>query len=83
MAKTLNLRIFVVLFVLLTSTLLILPNFIESKGKWWLPDTALKYGLDIKGGLHLVMGVDTDAVLKESHQRTAQSMQEFFKEKGV
>lgn len=81
--NTLNLRIFTVLFVAFVSTLLVIPNFISPEGKWWLPNTTLKYGLDIKGGLHLVMGVDTPAVLKESHQRTAQSMQEFLKGKNV
>ncbi|MEQ1878356.1 MAG: protein translocase subunit SecD, partial [Bdellovibrionia bacterium] len=83
MNNTLNMRIFTVLFVSFASTMLVLPNFINPEGRWWLPSTTLKYGLDIKGGLHLVMGVDTPAVLKESHQRTAESMKEFLKSKNV
>ncbi|HEX4925883.1 MAG TPA: protein translocase subunit SecD, partial [Bdellovibrionales bacterium] len=83
MGNTLNLRIFTILFVFAFCVIVLIPNFINPEGKWWLPDTRLKYGLDIKGGLHLVMGVDTEAVLLESQNRTGHSMQDFLKTKNV
>src|SRR3989338_6155485 len=47
----------------LLAVFLIVPNFMDvSKLTWW-PSKKLNYGLDIQGGLHLVMGVDVDSVV--------------------
>ena len=56
--------------ILLSSLLLagawMLPNFYSFKeGQWWFSKTKLIYGLDIQGGLHLVMGVKTDEAIQE------------------
>lgn len=48
----------------------IMPNFVNlSEVSWWPSKQKLNYGLDIQGGLHLVMGVDVDGVVKESTNR--------------
>ena len=54
----------------------LLPNFIAEKStgkptekKWWLPKEKLIYGLDVQGGLHLVMGVNVDEVIKNKITR--------------
>lgn len=36
----------------------VMPNFINVDNTWWFTKKKLNYGLDIQGGLHLVMGVD-------------------------
>lgn len=42
---------------------LVTPNAIDmSRISWW-PAKKLNYGLDIQGGVHLVMGVDVDGVV--------------------
>ncbi len=49
--------------------ILIVPNFADvSKLGWW-PAKKLNYGLDIQGGLHLVMGVDVDSVVATTISR--------------
>lgn len=60
------------------SIIYILPNFTNklSEVSWWPAKKALNYGLDIQGGLQLVMGVDVDGVVKESITRTMVSMRE-------
>ena len=52
----------------------ILPNFVDTSSiKWW-PSGKLNYGLDIQGGLHLVMGVDVDGVVATSVVRQTQAI---------
>ncbi len=52
-----------------------LPNVIHFGEKsWWPVKQKLNYGLDIQGGLHLVMGVDIDGVMSESTQRLVASL---------
>ncbi|MGE5085229.1 MAG: protein translocase subunit SecD [Bacillota bacterium] len=53
----------------------IMPNIINfGESSWWPSKQKLNYGLDIQGGLHLVMGVDVDGVVKESTTRLIASM---------
>ncbi len=53
----------------------VLPNVVNFGEKsWWPSKQKLNYGLDIQGGLHLVMGVDVDGVVKESTGRLLASM---------
>ena len=43
-----------------------LPNFYTLKeDQWWISKEKLTYGLDIQGGLHLVMGVKTNEAIQE------------------
>lgn len=43
-----------------------MPNLVDFKDKWWFSKNKMNYGLDIQGGLHLVMGVDVEGVISES-----------------
>lgn len=45
------------------------PNVFNFENSWWFSKNKLNYGLDIQGGLHLVMGVDVDGVVSESTSR--------------
>ena len=59
------------------------PNFIDVKEMWWPSDKKLNLGLDIQGGLHLVMGVDVPGVMAESTKRMANIVKEDLKAEGV
>ncbi len=56
----------------------ILPNVVNVENIKWLPQSKLNYGLDIQGGLHLVMGVDVEGVVTESSLKLAQSLKKEF-----
>lgn len=57
------------------SIMWVLPNVVHFDEKsWWPSKQKLNYGLDIQGGLHLVMGVDVEGVVKESTTRLISSM---------
>lgn len=59
----------------------VLPNFVNLGDKAWTKK--LNYGLDIQGGLHLVMGVDVDGVVAESTNRLAKVLQGDFKNENI
>lgn len=53
---------------------LLAPNVFNFDKKWYLPQTKINYGLDIQGGVHLVMGVDVEGVVAESTNRLAAAL---------
>lgn len=69
-------RIFAVLLVIVFGILTLLPNFTTLPQGWWLSKDKLKYGLDIQGGLHLVLGVDVRGVLQEKLERYGESLKQ-------
>lgn len=68
---------------LLIALLWAAPNVINAEGKWWLPKKKLNYGLDIQGGLHLVMGVDVTGVVNESTTRIANVLRTEFAKDNI
>lgn len=59
----------------LTAVILLTPNFFDTgRVSWWPAQKKLNYGLDIRGGLHLVMGVDVNGVMTETATRMANSL---------
>lgn len=79
-----NLRMRTILAVLgvVTAILTILPNFVSFGSKWPF-QSKLNYGLDIQGGLHLVMGVDSVGVVKESVQRLSGNLKTDLEKEGI
>lgn len=69
---------------LLLAVIWVMPNFINLENKWWPSSKKINYGLDIQGGLHLVMGVDVQGVVAESLNRLSANLKtEFAKESVV
>lgn len=58
------------------------PNFFKVKD-FWPSDQKLNYGLDIQGGLHLVMGVDVAGVVSESTNRLSASLKAELEKEGI
>lgn len=71
--------------VILVATSMVLPTFIKGDvSKMALPfKQKINLGLDLQGGLYLVMGIDINKVFKEIIDRQANSLQERFKEKTI
>lgn len=82
MIKNLKLRIISILVVVVAAAFTIYPNFQEVK-EGESSKNRLKYGLDIQGGLHLVMGVDIDSVVSQAAKRMTSTIQDYLKEKSV
>ena len=47
----------------------------------WMPKTAMKLGLDLRGGVHMVMGVDLDKVVRGQLTANGHSLSKAVKEK--
>ena len=69
--ENLRLRIVLASLGVLLCFVWILPNVADVTKFWWPSQKKINYGLDIQGGLHLVMGVDVAGVISESTTRLA------------
>ncbi len=65
MLKSLKLRFALILIFLIVSIVYCLPNVIEPKGalKKYLPSDKIHLGLDLKGGMHLLLELDTSKMM--------------------
>ena len=62
-------RLAVVGIVALISLVWTMPNVIDTTKMWWPTKDKMTMGLDIQGGLHLVLKVDVDGALKQDATR--------------
>jgi preprotein translocase subunit SecD len=74
-------RLTTIIIVLLIAGIFFVPNLATIP--WWPTKDKIRYGLDIQGGLYLVMGVDVGSVVKESTQRMADTILSTAKEKNI
>jgi len=66
MSNSLNTRGLVVLFCLLLSLFALVPTLLRGDVPSWWPETfgPIQLGLDLQGGMHLVLGVDVDKAVE-------------------
>ncbi len=73
--SSLNWRIFTICVVVLLGLVTIAPNFVAVPEDSFLAKSKIRYGLDIQGGTHLVMGVEVEEVLVQQLHRIGESIQ--------
>jgi preprotein translocase subunit SecD len=73
----------IILVTFVMAALWTLPNFVEVDKESFLPNDKIVYGLDIQGGLHLVMGVDVKSVITEKVARLSRSLKDDMADQGV
>ncbi len=77
-------RTWLAMIGIVAAIIFVIPNFVDVTKVGWWPAAKLNYGLDIQGGLHLVMGVDVDAVVATTVTRQVNVLKtEFAKENLV
>jgi preprotein translocase subunit SecD len=66
-------------------TLLAFFYFIAQLGapSWWPIKQKINYGLDIQGGLHLVMGIDIKNAIKEASYQEQKTLESYLKEEKI
>ncbi|MCC7404602.1 MAG: protein translocase subunit SecD [Bdellovibrionales bacterium] len=73
--ESIKARIVIMVLAILVGLAWIMPNFVNfGENDWWFSKKKMVLGLDIQGGLHLVMGVDTDGVIAEKTLRLSKSL---------
>jgi preprotein translocase subunit SecD len=76
-------RTWLAILGVIAAIIFIVPNFVDVSRLGFWPAGKLNYGLDIQGGLHLVMGVDVDGVVATSVNRQTQSLKDEFAKDGI
>ncbi|MDR2404932.1 MAG: protein translocase subunit SecD [Deltaproteobacteria bacterium] len=77
MKHNLTWRGIVLALVLIIGTIYLLPTFLRGDNDeppGFLPNKVINQGLDLKGGIYLVMEVDLDVALKNNARRTADEL---------
>lgn len=81
--ENLKARIWLAIVGIIAIVVVLVPNFVNTDKLIWPSHRKLNYGLDIQGGLHLVMGVDIDGVVRESIQRMVASLKAEFARENI
>lgn len=73
------------LSIVVLSALLAVAYFIPNAGgpSWWPVKQKLNFGLDIQGGLHLVMGIDIKGAVKDAALREQRAIESFLQSENV
>jgi preprotein translocase subunit SecD len=72
-----------ILFILVLAVFWLTPNFMDTKTKSFLPKTKIVKGLDIQGGIHLVLGVDIEAYMRDKMLRLAKTFKEDLAKESI
>lgn len=75
-----------ILIVVVLSVVYLLPTFMgDSTPEWYkkLNDKRIRLGLDLQGGMHLVLGVDLDKAISDKADSFATDLESILKEKGL
>ncbi|MCI5224412.1 MAG: protein translocase subunit SecDF, partial [Candidatus Electrothrix sp. AR4] len=86
MNTNLKLKIGLLFTVILFSIMTIGPSFYKDSPNWWkkyLAPEGLKLGLDLQGGMHLVLRVDLDRAVANSLDLAASDLKEGLAEKNI
>jgi SecD/SecF fusion protein len=86
MNTNLRLKIGLLVTVILFSVMTIVPSFYPDAPQWWkkyLAPEGLKLGLDLQGGMHLVLRVDLDKAVENSLELAASDLKEGLAEKNI
>lgn len=78
--KNLKWRFLLVLGVTIIAALFLVPTFLGEDLKYW-PTQQLNLGLDLKGGMYVVLGVKVDKALRDELIRLEQDLKEYWPKK--
>jgi preprotein translocase subunit SecD len=86
MIKSLKIRIAITAVVCLAALYFLLPTLIPQLPTPWneyFPKDKIHLGLDLQGGMHLVLEIDTDKALESMMERTSNDLKESLMESKV
>ncbi len=77
--KNLSWRLVIVLAVIIGAFIYILPTI--KPGRW--PHKTINLGLDLQGGMHLVLEVDTEKAVESTIERISQEIRSFLRKERI
>ena len=81
--ENLRLRTWIAGIAVVLAVAFILPNFKDTTALAWWPAKKLNYGLDIQGGVQLVMGADIESVINTTVVRQTAALKSEFEKENV
>jgi len=83
--KSLKFRAILVLVFLVIFAVFLVPNFVDLKGaaKRYLPSDKIRLGLDLKGGMHLLLAMDTSKMMENMTDRKFNGLKDGMIRDGV
>ena len=79
-------KLIVVMAILVCALVAVTPSLTDSLPGWWtniLPSKAVQLGLDLKGGMELLLEVQTDEAVNNALARMASDMKSLMREKRI
>ncbi len=86
MPRSFTIKALTVVAVILISLLFLVPSLSSKLPSWWggvLPSDKVRLGLDLQGGMHLILEVDVDKALSSSIERAGQELTRRLREEKV
>ncbi len=86
MLKSIKIRAALACIVLIAGLFFLTPSLMSSLPDLWqkyLPKDKIHLGLDLQGGMHLVLEVDTDKATESAMERTSNDLKEALMDKKV
>jgi SecD/SecF fusion protein len=85
MLRAVRLKFFFLFILTLLAILFVLPSFPVGLPDWWQKHVSkgLNLGLDLKGGMHLVLEVDMDQAVTNALNRTVPELKEVVEKRGL
>jgi preprotein translocase subunit SecD len=77
-------RALIILVAILLAAFFILPSVTDSLPKWWSGNVEpIKLGLDLRGGMHLVLEVEAEKAVESTVERIASDLKEKVRKEKV
>lgn len=84
MIESLKARLILTTTVLILAVIWLIPNFVSmDKDFFWPSKDRIVYGLDIQGGLHLVLEADTEELIQKRLSRMSVNIQDQMKTEKI
>ncbi|MBN1828549.1 MAG: protein translocase subunit SecD [Deltaproteobacteria bacterium] len=84
--RNLKIRGLLILIVVLAAGIYLVPSIKPNLPDFWkkyMPGEKIHLGLDLQGGMHLILEVDTDKAVESALERTANDLKETLMDKRV
>lgn len=86
MPKGLRAKFILLVFLIILGAVMLLPSFSKNMPAWWskyLGGGGFRLGLDLQGGMHLILKVDVDEAIKNSLQFSARDLKEALQKNNI
>jgi len=86
MNTSLKLKLCLVVFLIVSAVITIVPSFYSGTPTWWkkyMAPGGLHLGLDLQGGMHLVLKVDLDKAAQNSLELAANDLKERLADESI